>query len=604
MRLYALLLTLVAAAADAATVPSVFGGRIPCAVASGVQFCQGDLATRVESWDGVPLDVNVTLPPPGMDGPFPLIIHLHGWSEEKTTTPFVTEASAGYVVLSHTARGFHVSCGSVAARASDPSLTNPDVCTQRGWTRVADVRYEAHDTQHLAALLADEGLVVPDRVGVTGISYGGGQSYILAALRNRVVMPDGSLVPWRSPGGRDMAIAAAAPIIGWTDLAEALTPSGRTLDYRTDNPYGPRIGVQKQSWVNLLYGVGAATGYYSPPGVDPQADLTTWNARLAAGEPYDADPMAEAVLAEVTAHHSAYYVDDSVTPAPIFAYNSFTDDLFPVEEALRFYRKVRAHHPEAEITLHFEAGFGHPRAALGASLARVDARVMQHFARFLKGTGGALPAVETYTQGCGATAEAGPFTAADWDAIHPGEVRLKSRDTRRFKAGHGNAKVAKAEDPVNGPPCRTIPANDDRGAATYRFARVTGDGFTLMGAPVVLARLTVKGKYAQVVGRLWDVAPDGTQTLVTHAIYRPRTDNVNPQPFELHQNGWHFAARHRVKLELVGGSPPYGRAATGDWSVTVRGVELRLPVTEQPGGRVVRPPATTVLPSSAAEPLD
>jgi len=70
-RVPALLATLaslvcVATAAPAAPVASVFGGKIACSEQSGVQFCPGDVSTRIESWDGVPLDVNVTLPPASM----------------------------------------------------------------------------------------------------------------------------------------------------------------------------------------------------------------------------------------------------------------------------------------------------------------------------------------------------------------------------------------------------------------------------------------------------------------------------------------------------------------------------------------------------------
>ena len=60
----------------------------------------------------------------------------------------------------------------------------------------------------------------------------------LAALKDRVMLPDGSLVPWTSPGGHAMGIAAAAPEIPWTDLAYSLMPNGRTLDYVADAPYG------------------------------------------------------------------------------------------------------------------------------------------------------------------------------------------------------------------------------------------------------------------------------------------------------------------------------------------------------------------------------
>jgi hypothetical protein len=85
-RALALGLLLAASPLHAATIASVFSGRIPCSLVQGVQFCSGDLTNRIESFDGVPLDTNVTLPPASMDGPFPLIVDLHGWSLGKTAT--------------------------------------------------------------------------------------------------------------------------------------------------------------------------------------------------------------------------------------------------------------------------------------------------------------------------------------------------------------------------------------------------------------------------------------------------------------------------------------------------------------------------------------
>jgi len=603
-RILALLASLlcVATAAPAAPVASVFGGRIACSEQSGVQFCPGDVSTRIESWDGVPLDVSVTLPPASMDGPFPLIVDLHGWALFKSGSPFVDRANDGYVVLSYTARGFHASCGSVASRDPDPTLADPTVCAERGWIHLADARFEGRDTQYLAGLLADEGLVIPDRIGVTGVSYGGGQSMILAALRNRVMMPDGTLVPWQSSGGLDMAIAAAGPLIPWSDLAYSLVPNGRTLDYRTANPYGMRGGVQKVSWNRILYGAGLGTGFFAPVGVDPLADITGWDARIALGEPYDSDPQLSAILTEIADHHSAYYIDDSVEPAPLFIYNAWTDDLFPVDEALRFWRKTKSKYPQAEVALQFAAGFGHPRADLGASPARPEARVTELFAHHVKGTaGGPLPALETFTQGCNGVAEDGPFAAADWDALHPGEVLYRAHGIKRFTSAGGKPQNAAAVDPLAGGPCRTVPGEDDPGAATYRLPPAEGAGYTLLGSPTVIAELAVTSPAAQVDARLWDAAPTGMQTLVSHAVYRPRTDNAGRQVFQLHPNGWNFAAGHVPKLELLGQSSPYVRPSNGTFAVSVRRLELRLPVRETPAGTTIRAPAPPVSPPAARE---
>jgi hypothetical protein len=606
VRLLALVLAIAVCPAHrtaAATVASLFGGRLPCVARDGVQFCQGGLGARVESFDGVPLDVDVTLPPADQDGPFPLIVDLHGWGLAKTDVPFVDRATAGYVVVSYTARGFGQSCGTAASRATDATLSAPDVCAKRGWIRLADARYEAHDTQHLAGLLADGGLVIPDRVGVTGASYGGGQSLILGALHDRIMQPDGTLVAWKSPGGLDMTIAAAAPLIPWSDLAQALTPNGRTLDYLVDNPYGMRAGVQKKSWEDLLYGLGVGF-YYAPAGADPEADLPAWHARISQGEPYDGDPLLEFALDQLTRRHSAYYIDDSVAPAPLFIYNSFTDDLFPGDEALRFWRKVHAHHPEAEIFVRLEDGFGHPRASL-ASSPQVNQRVEDFFARYLKQEDvPPPPPFETFSQACGGSTRLGPFTGSDWDAVRHGEVRLSDAEARTFASTGGGAAAAAADDPLAGGPCRVIAATDDPGAATYHFAAAAGAGYTLMGAPTIVADIAVSGSFAQIVGRLWDVDGNGKQALVSHAIYRPRSDNLGPQVIQLHPNGWHFAAGHVPKLELVGQSAPYGHPAVGSFTVTVRNLELRLPVVESPDGGAVTATVEPVSPPADPEPPD
>ena len=45
----------------------------------------------------MPLDVNVTLPPAAQDGPFPLIVDLHGWGVGKSRSPADRPRRGGYV---------------------------------------------------------------------------------------------------------------------------------------------------------------------------------------------------------------------------------------------------------------------------------------------------------------------------------------------------------------------------------------------------------------------------------------------------------------------------------------------------------------------------
>ncbi len=148
-----------------------------------------------------------------------------------------------------------------------------------------------------------------------------------AVLKNRVMMLDGSLVPWTSPLGVAMSTAVATPSIPWTDLIQSLAPNGDTLDYLEDGSFTGVGGVMKEAYVNGLYANGRNA---FPAGSDPQADLPGWKNVLDAGEPYG--PAAMAAFDEITDYHSSYYVDDSVAPAPLLMSSGFTDDLFPVDE--------------------------------------------------------------------------------------------------------------------------------------------------------------------------------------------------------------------------------------------------------------------------------
>jgi predicted acyl esterase len=588
-----------APAAQAAT-SSVFGGDLACTPQpdqGNVRLCSGVTHT----FDGTKIDANVILPPApaaGADGPYPTIGTFHGWGGSKIGLDSRTQAWAarGYAVFSMSDRGWAGSCG-----ATDPDRASAQCA--KGYNHLMDDRYEVRDAQYLISRLADEGVTQPTRVGATGPSYGGGLSMALAALRDRTMLPDGSLVPWRSPGGKAMRIAAAAPEIPWTDLANSLMPNGRTLDYVADAPYGSRVGVEKQSFVSGLYGTGLASSNYSAPGSDPQADLTTWFGLINAGEPYDQNPQTQSILSEIESHHSSYYIDHSEAPAPLLISNGWTDDLFPPDEAIRFYNRTRTQFgPSAQVNLFF-MDYGHQRGQnKAADVAVLRARQEAWFDYYLKGVGKAPPSgqVETLTKACG-SASAGPYFASNWAKIAPGEVRYSSGAGQTILPATGDPTVGQAFDPITGGgACATASSADQSGVATYRLPAASGSGYTLMGSPTVVADIDSVGPTSQVAARLLDVAPDGTETLVARALYRPEINSgLTPsrQVFQLHPSGWKFAAGHVAKLELLPNDAPYGRISNGQLPVTVSNLELRLPVLEQPNGTTIKTPAAKVLPA-------
>ncbi len=464
------------AAAQGGSPASVLG--IPCSAGEGgITVCTGSQLARVPSWDGVPLDVDIYLPPD--DGePDPLIVGLHGFSVTKVAafggSSYPTErAQEGYAVMAYSARGQGFSCGVVASRTAG---------CERGWIHLADARYEVRDTQYLAGLLVDEGLVEPRRIGVTGDSYGGGQSLMLATLRDRMMMPDGELVPFTSPEGTPMEIAAAAPRIGWSDLAYALAPTGRKLDYEAQNPYGREVGITKYSYLQALFAAGLS-GYYAPPGADESADIQSWKAALDAGPPYD-EEMLRRVLYEMRRFRSSYSVQDHLprsereAPAPLAIYNGFTDDIMPPDQALTYYERARKRFPKAQIGLVFEASYGHNRGSLTATSEIAEDARDRLFERHLMGDRSVKPptGVATTTQGCNGAPVLGPFETKTWRAQHPGEVRVKGAERQLFTSAGGSEDNSLSTDPFAGGECPTVSADDDPGAATYRGKAATRRG--------------------------------------------------------------------------------------------------------------------------------
>jgi predicted acyl esterase len=211
--------------------------------------------------------------------------------------------------------------------------------------------------------------------------------------------------------------------------------------------------------------------------------------------------------------------------------------------------------------------------------------------RYVKGDAGApaLQGVEALTQTCPKDAPSGgPYDAPTWQALHPGEVRFTSTVAQTVTSVGGDPSVARAFDPIAGDgACATTSAADEPGTAAYRLPAVTGEGYTLLGAPTVIADLKLTGTFAALALRLLDEAPDGTQTLVARGLYRPTGDGR--QVFQLHPGAWHFASGHVAKLELLGRDAPYGRASNGTFTVDVSALELRLPVRERRGAQVRRP---------------
>lgn len=338
-----------------------------------------------EQSDRVTLDVDITLPPsrgirteygeawPVRRAPkagWPVIVFMHGCcagnknSWKAGTVDAANEqwhqsnawfASRGYVVVNYTARGFR----------------NPNDEGSSGTTQLDSRSYEINDYQYLVGLLADhdakrraEGLrpifnVNPAKVGAVGGSYGGGFSWL--------AMTDPR---WRSPLNKvPIKLAAAAPRYGWTDLLEALVPSGHYFDTDPDTgrtaitstkpaeaPSLHPLGVEKQSIVALLYAQGNLQNMNH---TTFPAWLDEAYQRLQEGEPYDGDETLERVANWLITDRSAYYQERFWTKVgsglrvPAFIAATWTDPLFTtMQSGVAFYNKLKSIAPKYPMQMY------------------------------------------------------------------------------------------------------------------------------------------------------------------------------------------------------------------------------------------------------------
>jgi hypothetical protein len=605
------MLMAVAALAAGLVVPSTAGAAIPqvftktatpinCTVqANGQRFC-GVGTAQIRSWDGILLDVAVAFPPApaeGADGPYPALGLYHGWGGSKLSLSGGEAQRAlarGYAVFTMTDRGWGQSCGRPPSRTAQGCAN--------GYIRLMHNAYEVRDAQYALGQLADDGVIDPQRIGAAGGSYGGGISLALGALRNRVQLPDGSLVPWTSPEGKPMQIAATVPEVTWSDIATALNPNGASLDYVAHSPYlggGHRFGIQKQSWNTNLFLAGVALGFYAPPGSDPSADIAGWKALTDTGGPFDGSPQAAAMVAELTTNHSAYYIDDSVAPAPALLANGWNDDLFPVDESVRYYNKVRAKHPNAPISM-FHLDFGHsPRSGAisapdAAALVAAESAWLDYY---VKGAG-TQPrgGVDILTSKCPVNSAGTRYHAPSWAQLAPGEIRVDGAAPQTIAA----PGTPPSHPFTSGDVCTSTSSADNASAATYRVPAAS-TAYTLAGSPTIIAKLAVTGANDAVAARLYDV--DGaTQRLIARGVQRPIGVGTGPteQVFQLHPQAWTVQPGHELKLELLSQDSPYSRTPTGQQSIQVSDLQLRLPVVDAPGsdlgGLTVAAPAAKYLP--------
>ena len=215
------LLAALAVAAPAAAQSSPFDD---CPAYGDQRIC----TAQVPSFDGTPLDVDLTLPEGGGER-HPLIVLLHGFGNDKREWESLDDrgdgadklrwnshwfARHGFYVLTYTARGFRTG---EPDEGKPPTPSGSSESLPSGTIQIKSREVEIRDTQYLASRAADAFADLDrDRVAVSGGSYGGGESWLQAA---DPVWDDFTSPPLR--------LQVAVPKYPWTDLGFALAPNGR-----------------------------------------------------------------------------------------------------------------------------------------------------------------------------------------------------------------------------------------------------------------------------------------------------------------------------------------------------------------------------------------
>ncbi|MGW4802892.1 alpha/beta fold hydrolase [Kitasatospora sp. NPDC004272] len=479
----------------------------------------------------------------GGSGRRPAVLLAHGFGGSKDELrPRAEElARQGYAVLTWSARGFGKSTGQIGL--NQPEREVADVSRLLDWlAQRPEVQLDAPGDP---------------KVGVTGASYGGAVSLLAA--------------------GYDGRIDAIAPQITWFDLADALFPQAVRGSSAAD-------GVFKKLWAGIFFttgsssglsaglAAGSSTGAGAGSGDGPvgcgrfRAELCEMYDRVAAAGRPDADAV------KLLEHSSPAAVADRIK-VPTLVVQGQQDSLFPLDQGDRIAAAVAANGAPVAVDWF---GAGHDGGQ--ESSTRADARITAWFDHYLKGDGtGTGPAFRvTRTGGVDSTGFQAVLRGADADA-YPGldgtarrEVALTGREQRIANPPGGSPPNISTLPGIGAlSQLSTLGAGlsiDFPGQyASFDSAPLTGS-LDLTGAPAVSVRVAADTPEAVLFAKLYDVAPDGKQTLPQQLVAPLRVTGADAPggrtvrialPAVEHQ----FPAGHRLRLVLASTDLAYASPA-------------------------------------------
>ncbi len=596
----------------------------------------GDTETctvRVESFDGAPLDVDITRDAQSTGAQrHKLIAMLHGFGGDKREYESKTDegdgvedyhynshwfAERGYYVITYTARGFETSPppGPSSHEPNTPPAVFKSDHTRplsNNKIRLKSKEFEIRDTRLLMQLTATAFPTVdPDQAAVTGLSYGGGESWLQASERT---VDDFSGA--NSLGLKPVTLQVAVPRYSWTDLGYGLAPNGHA---NPDGAQGPGagdpiyesstgkaesstgdgfpFGVPKSSYIGGFFLSGNRTGTFQTAANGPSQDtseerpidIVQWNKRVATGDPFSPEELPTNVFVKqarrgLTEFRSSYYQDKewraqakAGDETAIFAIGGWTDDLFPAVEQFRQYKFLKRLDPRWPVEVHM-ADIGHPRAQ---NKPRTWRRLNQQAFGFIQSQIPGAHRQVTYVTSeptiCGNDGEpdendvaAQRLTDLTPEGLAAGRLTIDNpAGVLPLGSGTGDPDGV-ASDPVVGGVIlkRAFPEGCVESKNQVVAGRYTSISPPLTNAQtyVGLGSVTLPYKLlppsdltATVNARVWDMAPNGQTTLITRGTYRldaaaganDRDLPVGTFRLPLFGNHWPLKPGHRIRLDLM-----------------------------------------------------
>ncbi|GAA4605552.1 putative CocE/NonD family hydrolase [Actinoplanes octamycinicus] len=478
--------------------------------------------------DGVTLKSNVI--EPTTPGAYPGVVLVASWAlnDFQYLAQAKQLAEAGYVVLSYTARGFWLSGGTI---------------------EVAGPKDVADASSAVDWMIEHTG-VDPQRIGIVGMSYGGGISLLAAA--------------------HDPRLRAVGSLSGWADLGASMT--------------GGDTRRPQAAW--FLQTAARLVGRPSPQMNQILDDY--WANRDAEGR----ERWAR--------ERSARYAVDALNrshPAVLIAH-SFGDSIFPANQMLDLYTALDTPKrlelaPGDHATVEISGLAGIPnhvwtsvRRWLDQYLAGVDTGIgdepgvvlrphgssaVEHFPDWPHVTGHRDRLQLGAPHGLIATGDLSPHSQPAWTRqIQAGTDTI---------AGGGVALLSNGLEGLTGiPPIVALPAVSRRNAGVWLSGAAPAAGWKVRGVPQLHAPLTSSRPLGTVIAYLYDVNALGIGKLFSHApVTWSGTRTTVDLPLQV--TAYDVPPGHRVALVVDTKDPLYLDANAKNSTITfTSGSWLDLPL--------------------------